>query len=112
MTAVRDVPRAELATSAQAFQSAQSELFELRARALTPGGSSSQPGSSATAARLAAERRTVQPLRASVAGSSVRVDTLLSRAELHVVETEGTLYSAIEEVFGTHQTDETHLAAL
>ena len=82
----------------------------LRARA--PGGSSSQPGSSVAAAQLAAERRTVQRLRASVAGSSVRVDTLLNRAELHVVETEGTLYSAVEEVFGTHHTDETRLAAL
>ena len=47
-----------------------------------------------------------------MAGSSVRVDTLLNRAELHVVENEGTLYSAVEEVFGTHQTDETRLAAL
>ena len=76
------------------------------------GGSSSQPGLSVAAAQLAAERRTVQRLRASVAGSSVRVDTLLNRVELHVVETEGTLYGAVEEVFGTHRTDETRLAAL
>ena len=84
----------------------------MRERAITPGGSSSQPGSSVTAAQLAAERRTFQRLRASVTGWTVRVDTLLNRAELQVVNTEGTFYSAMEEVFGTHQTDETHLAAL
>ena len=40
-----------------------------------------------------------------MAGSSVRVDSLINRAELHIVETEGTFYSVVEEVFGTHQTD-------
>ena len=47
-----------------------------------------------------------------MAGLSVRVDTLLDRAELHDVKTEGPFYSAFEEVFGTHQTDETRWAAL
>ena len=108
----RDATRAKLVNLAQDLHSAQAELVELRSRALTPGCSSSQPGSSATAAKLADKRRTVQRLRASVAGSSVRLDTLLKRAELHVVETEGTLYSAVEKVFGTHQTDKTSLAAL
>ena len=54
-----DAARVDLVTSAQALQSARAELVDLRARALTPGGSSSQPGSSATAAQLTAERRTV-----------------------------------------------------
>ena len=84
----------------------------MRARALTPGGSSSQPGSSTTAAQLAAESRTVQRLRALVTGSSVRVETLLNRAELHVVETDGTLYDAVEDISSTQQTDETRSAAL
>ena len=105
LSAERDAARAKVTTSAHALQTAQSEaavspqalrtaryeVVELRARAPTPGGSSSQPGSSATAAQLAAERRTVQRLRASVVGSSVLVDTLLNRAELQVVEIEGKL---------------------
>ena len=112
LTTERDAARAELSTSTQALQSSQAELVELLLRALATGGSSSQPGSTIAAAQLAAELCTVQRLRASVAGSSVRVDTLLNRAELDVVETEGTFYSAVEEVFGTHQTNETRLAAL
>ena len=88
--------------TAHALQSAQAEVAALPARALAPVGSSSHPSSSATAAQLASERRTVQRLRASVTGSSVRLKTLLNHAELHVVETEGTLYTAVEEVFGTH----------
>ena len=91
LTTDRDAARAELSTSTQALQFAQAELVELRVRAFATGGSSSQPGSSVAAAQLAAELRTVQRLRASVTGASIRVDTLLNLAELHVVETEGTL---------------------
>ena len=80
--------QAEAAASSQALQTAWDEVAELRARAPTPGGSSSQQGSSATAEQLAAESITFHRLRASVDGSSVRVDTLLKRAELQVVETE------------------------
>ena len=68
-TTERDAARAKFATSAQALQSAQAELVELRARALTRGGSSSQPGSSVTTVQLASELRTFQRLRDSVAGS-------------------------------------------
>ena len=105
LTAELDAARAEVTTSAQALQTAQAgaagsalalqtarvEVAELCARDPAPVCSSSQPGSSTTAAQLAAECRTVQRLRASVAGSSVRVETLLNRAELHVVETERTM---------------------
>ena len=88
--------------SAQALQSARAEVAELRARHPNPGGSYSQPGSSVTASQLAAERCTVQRYRVSVAGLSIRVEKLLNWAKLHVVETEGTLYTAVEEVFETH----------
>ena len=62
--------------------------------------------------QLAAELRTFQRLQASVSGSSVLVETLLNRAKVHVVETDGTFNDAVEGVFGTHQTDETLLVSL
>ena len=71
LTAERDAARAEATksaqtlqtekdegvASAQALQSARAEAADLRARDPAPGGSSSQKGSSVTAAQLDAERR-------------------------------------------------------